>query len=101
MGEPATVACSTNLPDRLALAFKKDAWVEDVVKVGYAPSSILVDLRYRQPVAWVELRQGSSRSSMRKGFSCPAEDVDLEKLGQLIRITRRRPGRPRPTRVPA
>ena len=47
-------------PDRLAVAFKLDPWVEEVVKVSYAPGRISVDLKFREPVAWVKLDGGAA-----------------------------------------
>jgi hypothetical protein len=83
-------------PDRLASAFKLDPWVEEVVKVAYAPGRISVDLRYRQPVGWVKFEAKPADGARRpfeqriidgEGRVLPAEDVDLEALGALVRIT--------------
>jgi hypothetical protein len=75
-------------PDRLALAFKLDPWVEEVVKVLYAPRRILVDVKLREPVAWVKLAKGQQLVDG-EGRLLPAEDVDFETAGPLISITGR------------
>jgi hypothetical protein len=67
--------------------FKKYAWVEDVARVTYSPGRISVDLRYRQPVAWVSIPRGQQRIIDEKGIILPVEDVDVEPLGALIKIT--------------
>jgi hypothetical protein len=73
-------------PARLATAFKLDPWVEEVVKVSYAPGRILVDLRFREPVAWVKFDRGLQLVDG-DGRLLPAEDVDLERAGRLLKIT--------------
>jgi hypothetical protein len=86
-GERENVAVLDESPDHLAIAFKKYAWVEEVVKVAYGPSRIRVDLRYRQPVAWVRLRDGNQKVVDRNGIILPAENVDVAVLGQVIEIS--------------
>ena len=53
-GESVRISQLQIRPERLALAFKLDPWVEEVVKVSYHPGKIRVDLRFREPVAWVK-----------------------------------------------
>jgi hypothetical protein len=86
-GEPETVAVLDVSPDRLALAFKKYAWVEEVNKVAYGSGRIRIDVRYRQPVARVQLRGGEQKIVDRHGIILPAEDIDVAMLGQVITIT--------------
>jgi hypothetical protein len=73
-------------PDRLAVAFKLDPWVEEVVKVSYAPGKILVDLKIREPVAWVKLDSGPQLVDG-EGRLLPTEDVDFDPAGPLLKIT--------------
>jgi hypothetical protein len=86
-GEPENIAVLGVLPDHLAVAFKKYAWVEEVVKVAYPPGRIRVDVRYRKPVAWVQLRGPEQRIVDRNGIILPTDDVDVAALGQVIKIT--------------
>jgi hypothetical protein len=72
-------------PERLTLAFKKNPWVEDVIKVGYAPGRVVVELRYRWPVAWVDLPQ--KRIVDQEAIILPHENIDPDLLGRLIMIT--------------
>jgi hypothetical protein len=74
-------------PDRLAKAFKLDPWVEEVLKVTYAPGRISVDLRFRDPVAWVRLADGTQQIVDGQGRLLPSEDVDFEVLGPLVKIS--------------
>jgi hypothetical protein len=83
-------------PERLALAFKIDPWVEEVVRVAYAPGRISVDLRFRQPVAWVWVVAPDQRTKLAgrqkwiidgEGRVLASEDVDVEPLGTLLKIT--------------
>jgi len=86
-GESERISLLEVVPQRLTLAFKNYAWVEDVVKVSYGPGRILVDLRYRRPVAWVDLRNGRQQIVDDKGILLSPEDIDVAQLGLLIRIT--------------
>jgi hypothetical protein len=74
-------------PEGLAVAFRKYSWVLDVAKVTYQPGRILVDLRYRQPVAWVDLPRGQHQIVDGKGILLRSEDIDVERLGPVIKIT--------------
>jgi hypothetical protein len=86
-GEPENIAVLDVARDRLALAFKKYAWVEEVLKVAYPPGQIRLEIRYRQPVARVQLRGGEKKLIDRNAVILPAEDVDLAALDQVITIT--------------
>jgi len=86
-GESERISLLAVVPERLRLAFKKYAWVEDVVKVSYGPGRVVVDLRYRRPVAWVDLRNGRQQIVDDEGILLPPEDIDAAQLGQLIKIT--------------
>jgi hypothetical protein len=74
------------VPERLALAFKKYAWVEDVRKVNYSPGKIVVTLEYRQPVAWVDLPGGKQPIVDDQAIILAANDVDLDQLGQVMKV---------------
>ncbi|MFI5461234.1 MAG: hypothetical protein ACHRXM_38000 [Isosphaerales bacterium] len=87
-GEAEQISLLEVVPERLTLAFKKYAWVEEVVKVTYGPGRIVVDLRYRRPVASVDLPPGNPKQMVDdKGIILPTEDVDLDQLGKVIKIT--------------
>jgi hypothetical protein len=87
-GEPETISVLQVSPERLAMSFKKYAWVEGV-KVSYAPGQIEVELRYHQPVAWVQLSSTDQIVIDEKGDILPAENVDVPKLGATIKVTGR------------
>jgi hypothetical protein len=74
-------------PERIATAFKKCAWVEDVIKVDFRPDAIRVWLRYAQPVALVVLAHGERHFVDEKGALLPGDDIDLDRLGQVAQIT--------------
>jgi hypothetical protein len=74
-------------PDRLAMAFRLDPWVEEVNKVSYGPGRISVDLKFRDPVAWVKLADGRQQIVDGQGRVLPSEDVDVDTLDPLVRIT--------------
>jgi hypothetical protein len=84
-GEPETISVLRVPPEQLATVFKKYAWVEGV-KVAYPPGQIDVELRYHQPVAWVQLRSADQIVIDEKGNILPAEDVDVSQLRKLIMI---------------
>jgi hypothetical protein len=73
-------------PDRIATAFKLDPWVEDVIKVTYGPGRIAVDLKFREPVAWVKLASGQLQIVDGEGRLLPSEDVDAELVAPLVKI---------------
>jgi hypothetical protein len=86
-GEPERFSTLEVTPERIALAFKNYPWVEDVRKVTYAPGRICVELRYRQPVGWVDLRNGKQQIVDDKGIILAVEDVDVDQLGQVPKIS--------------
>jgi hypothetical protein len=86
-GEPENIAVLEVPQDHLAVAFKKYAWVEEVVKVAYPPGRIRVDVRYRKPAAWVQLQGAEQRIVDRNGIILPTDDVDVAALGQVIKIS--------------
>jgi hypothetical protein len=87
-GHSASLSQLDVRPDRLALAFKLDAWVEEVVKISYAPGKVLADLRFRQPVAWVKPENAQHLHLVDgEGRVLPVEDVDTEITGFLAKIT--------------
>jgi hypothetical protein len=86
-GNPARISQLEVRPDRIATAFKLDPWVEEVVKVTYAPGRIAVDLRFREPVAWVKLEGGQQQIVDGQGRLLPTEDVDVELVSPVIKIT--------------
>ena len=85
-GDAETISVLQVTPERLAMSFKKYAWVEGV-KVSYAPGKIEVELRYRRPVAWVQLSGAEQIVVDEKGNILPAEDVDVPQLGRVITVT--------------
>jgi hypothetical protein len=84
--EPEAVSVLQLTADRLSQVFKNYAWVEDVIRVHYGPGSIRVELRYRQPVAWVQLRGGDQKMVDHEGTILPAKDIDVAALGRVIKI---------------
>jgi hypothetical protein len=84
--EPAAISVLEVTADRLAQIFKNYAWVEDVVRVVYRPGSIQAQLRYRQPVAWVQLRGEDQLMVDDEGTILPAKDIDVAALGRVIKI---------------
>ena len=86
-GEPENIAVLDVPRDHVAVAFKKYAWVEEVVKVAYPPGRIRVDVRYRKPAAWVQLQGAEKRIVDRNGIILPTDDVDVAALGQVIKIS--------------
>jgi hypothetical protein len=85
-GQSASLSQLDVRPGRLALAFKLDPWVEEVVKISYAPGRILVDLKFREPVALVKLDSGPQLVDG-EGRLLPTEDVDFDPAGPLLKIT--------------
>ena len=73
--------------DQIAIDFKKFHWVEAVSRVEYPPHSITVHLDYRVPVALIHVSPSSRTYLDREGCLLPVEDVDLDRLGPLIRLT--------------
>jgi len=86
-GESEQISLLEVTPERLAVAFKKHPWVEDVVKVAKGPGRVVVDLRYRRPVAWVNLPGGQQQIVDDKGIILSPEDMDVDQLGPVIKIS--------------
>jgi hypothetical protein len=74
---------------RIELDFKQFPWVDDVVRVEYPPQGIVVHLAYKRPVAIIPLPPGDEGLLDSQGHLLPAQDVEAEKLGPLIKITGR------------
>jgi hypothetical protein len=87
-GEPEMISVLQVSPEQLAMSFKKYAWIEGV-KVVYVPGQIDVELRYHRPVAWVQLSSADQIMIDEQGNILPAEDVDVSKLGTVIKVTGR------------
>jgi hypothetical protein len=85
--EPDHVAMLVVVPDELTAAFKKYAWVKQVARVEYAPGRIRVELRYRQPIAWVQLRGAQQQMLDDEGTILPTENIDVAALGRVLKIT--------------
>ena len=83
--EPETISVLEVSPERLATSFKKYAWVEGV-KVSYSPGQIDVELRYHQPVAWVQLSTGDQIVIDEEGNILPVEDVDVPGSALEIKV---------------
>jgi hypothetical protein len=85
-GNPEHVSLLETRPDRIATAFKLDPWVEEVTRVSFGPGRIAVDLKFREPVAWVKL-QSSQQLVDGQGRLLPSEDVDVDLVGPVPQIT--------------
>ena len=83
--EPAAISVLEVTAARLSQIFKNYAWVKDV-RVVYHPGNIRVQLRYRQPVAWVQLRGGEQVMIDDEGTILPAKDIDVAALGRVIKV---------------
>ena len=86
-GEPEQISLLEEPPERLARAFRLDPWVEKVVRVAYGPGRISVALEYREPAAWVKLPAGQQQVIDGQGRILPADDLEIEPLGRMIKIT--------------
>src|SRR5262249_32274039 len=74
-------------PDRIEQDFKLFHWVERVRRVEYPPRGIVVHLDYCKPVAFISTRGGNKPTLIdRNGNVLPADDIDAEKLGPLIKV---------------
>jgi hypothetical protein len=75
-------------PNDIAAIFRNYHWVEDV-RVRYPNGGITVELRYRSPVAYVQLSSSDQWIVDEKGTILPPADVDESQLGpgRLTRIT--------------
>jgi hypothetical protein len=86
--QPEAVAVLQTTSDRLSQVFKSYPWIEDVVRVEYGPGSIKVKLRFRKPVAWVQLRGIEQKQIMvdQEATILPSKDIDVSALGRVIKI---------------
>jgi hypothetical protein len=84
--EPDHVSVLDATPDDLRLAFKKYAWVAEVTKVAYEPGRVRVELRYRQPVAWVQLQDAGYVMVDEEATILPSDNIDMAALGRVISI---------------
>lgn len=89
-----TSALETDLTPRVAHAFEMHPWVAEVTRVSKrAPANVVVDLIYRQPVAWVEVPEGmfgqQGQAALpidRDSVLLPQADFSTDDLGAFIRI---------------
>jgi hypothetical protein len=76
---------------RVKFSFERSPWIEQVDRVVYLPRGIRVELRYRTPVALVEISRSHSVYVLDENARIlPLEDVDhgeLLRLGALIWIS--------------
>jgi hypothetical protein len=84
--EPDHVSMLDITPDALAAVFKKYAWVDEVARVAYVAGRIRVELQYRQPVGWVQLRDTRQLMVDDDGTILPTENIDVTALGVLPKI---------------
>jgi len=89
VGEAEILPIMELKPDRIEHDFKLFHWVDDVRLVEYPPQGITVHLVYKQPVAMIPIPSGDPAILDRNGHLLPADDIDTEKLGPLIKITGR------------
>ncbi len=85
-GLPRAISRLTTTPDQLLAAFREAPWVLEASRVVFDQDRIKVALRYRQPVAYVQLDRGEQRLVDAAGNVLQPEDVDPEPLDPLIRI---------------
>jgi hypothetical protein len=85
-GNPESISLLGVRPERIATAFKLDPWVEEVTRVTFGPGRIGVELKFREPVAWVKVEK-TQQFIDGDGRLLPSEDVDVELAGPLIQIT--------------
>ena len=85
--EPERISVLDVTPERLALAFKKYAWVDEVVKVAYGPVEFASTFGIASRSRGSSFPTASSRSSTTKGIILPPKMSTWTELGQLIKIT--------------
>jgi len=73
-------------PDQIILDFKNYAWVRDVGQVTYGQKTIIVPIRYRQPVAYVQLLKGDQKLVDETGTILRTRDIDETRLDQVVRL---------------
>lgn len=74
------------LPERLADEFKHYAWVREVHNVFNRSGTVVVHLRYRQPVAYAQLPAGEQKLVDETGTILNDAEVDPAQLRRLVRI---------------
>lgn len=87
-------ALETDLTPRIAHAFEMHPWVDEVRRVSKeAPANVIVDLVYRQPIAWVEVPEGMFGQQGQAALPIdsqsvllPQSDFTPDDLGLFIRI---------------
>ncbi len=87
-------ALETDLTPRVAHAFEMHPWVAEVTRVSkQAPANVVVELAYRQPIAWVEVPEGMFGQQGQaalpidaKSVLLPQADFTVDDLGLFIRI---------------
>ena len=87
-------ALETDLTPRIAHAFEMHPWVATVTRVSkQAPANVVVDLAYRQPIAWVEVPEGMFGQQGQAALPIdsqtvllPQADFTPDDLGLFIRI---------------
>jgi len=88
-------ALETDLTPRIAHAFEMHPWVAEVTRVSkQAPANVVVDLAYRQPIAWVEVPEGMFGQQGQAALPIDSQSVLLpqadftpDDLGMFIRIS--------------
>ena len=88
-------ALETDLTPRIAHAFEMHPWVAAVTRVSkQAPANVVVDLTYRQPIAWVAVPEGMFGQEGQAALPIdsqsvvlPQDDFTKSDLGHLIRIS--------------
>jgi hypothetical protein len=80
--EPEIISVLQVSSEQLANSFKKYPWIESA-EVFYRPGQIDVDLRYHQPVAWVQLSAADQVVIDEKGNILPIGDINVPRLGPI------------------
>jgi hypothetical protein len=84
--EPEVVSLLKVDPVRLRAAFKSFPWVESVGEIERPPGELIVHLKYRRPVAKVNVAGAGQFVLDGEGCLLPLEDIDVERVGRLIWI---------------
>ncbi len=74
--------------DQITAMFTQSPWVEDVIRVSFPPQALRVELRYRVPVAHVNVIDDKSYLLDRSATILPWNDVNLRSLGESGRLIR-------------
>jgi hypothetical protein len=67
---------------RIRGAFLRNPWVEEIIRIGYPPRGLSLALRYRMPVALIQISRTEQYLVDEQATILPLEDVDLERLRQ-------------------